>query len=317
MFSLRPTSNVAEITFNATFNSSLRRTPTFPARLTLLRFVEPRLPQVQDPFYDVHKGVLLQGDAEVPVAIKILRTSMDEEKITSMREHYLREISTQEFLGPDYPYITEVMGTATVEGKPAIVMRWYTNGDAAQYTGANSHTPVESIIGIVQGVKYFHTKSPRLVHGDLKPSNIVVDDNGRVLISGLGSAHVPGSTEFTTGQISTAFRWMAPELLHEDDRPPTPTFQSDMWALGCTIAQLISGKVPYQSRRYTPQVIPMIAKGVLPYNKARFTEAADMRGVIQSEELWQVLERCWELDPTRRPTITQFEASLQGVFGVT
>ncbi|KDQ61863.1 hypothetical protein JAAARDRAFT_31341 [Jaapia argillacea MUCL 33604] len=232
----------------------------------------------------------------------------------------MHEIQANEFIGPDYTHITEVIGTATIGGKPAIVMRWYTNGDVAQYTSLNPHSLVDLIISIVQGVKHLHTNDLWVVHSDLQPSNILVDDDGRALISGLGLIYVPGNTVFTTANMSGPCQWMAPEHIVVDEdhnaQPPAPTFQSTMWAVGCTIARLITGKVPYQSRRYSPQVVPLIVRGVLPYIKAGFVDAADAGGVLRSEELWQVLDQCWEKDPTRRPTITQFEASIQGVFDI-
>ncbi|KDQ61883.1 hypothetical protein JAAARDRAFT_525237 [Jaapia argillacea MUCL 33604] len=297
-----------------------RPPPPLPALSTSALDLSTRLridplPQDQGPLYDVHKGVLSQGDAEVPVTVKIFRTSMDEQKNTLIYEHYLREIRARESLAHDYPHITEVMGTATIGGKPAIVIRSYTGGDAAEYIRLHPHSKVDLIISVVQVVKYLHTHHPQLVHGDLKLSNIVVDDNGRALIGSLASSHIPGFTKYTVGQVGASYRWMAPELIvDEGDDTRPPTFESDMWAFACVIAQLITGIVPYQFRRYTFQVVPSIAKGVLPYNKTSFIDTANACGINRSEGLWQVLEQCWEKDPTRRPTVTQFESSLRGVF---
>ncbi|KDQ49662.1 hypothetical protein JAAARDRAFT_617972 [Jaapia argillacea MUCL 33604] len=243
---------------------------------------------------------------------------MDEQKNALMHEQYSREVLAREFLGPGCPHVTEVMGIATIGGKPAIVTRSYKNSDVAQYIGLHPHSKAVLIISVVQAVKYLHTHHPQLVHGGLEPSNIVVNDNGRAMISSLASAHVPGSTEYTVGYIGGSCRWLAPELIavDEDDnaRPPAPTFESDVWALACVVAQLITGRVPYQFRHYTFQVFPLIAKGVLPYTKASVVDAVDAGGILRSEEIWKVLGQCWEKNPTDRPTVTQFETSLRGCF---
>ncbi|KDQ61861.1 hypothetical protein JAAARDRAFT_190582 [Jaapia argillacea MUCL 33604] len=248
------------------------------------------------------------------------RLSPDEQKNALMCEKFLREVLAYKFVGPDYPHVTEVMGTATIGGKPAIVMRWHMNGNVEQYTSLNRGTAVDLIMSVVEAVKYFHTKYPRLVHGDLRPSNIVVGNDGRVLISSLASAHVPGSAKLTAKKINGLHRWMAPELIviDEDDnsQPPASTFESDMWALTCTTSQFITGKVPYEFRRYSLQVVPSIAKGVIPYHKASFVNAAEEGGVMWGEELWQILEPCWEMDPTCRLTITGLQASLRRMFDI-
>ncbi|KDQ61868.1 hypothetical protein JAAARDRAFT_31347 [Jaapia argillacea MUCL 33604] len=306
---------VVTVTSNA--NLSLALPHRLPDLSTQLGPVDHHC-QYQGPFYDVYRGGVAEGVTQVPVAIKTFRTQADEQTNDLIREQYLREVRVYEFLGPDYPFVTEVLGIATIEGRPAIVMRYYANGDVVRYSRLNLYSAVEFIISLVEGVKYLHTNSPQIVHGDLHPSNIVVSDDGRALISGLGSAHVPGSTEYTASEISASFRWAAPELVvvNEDDdtRPPTPTFESDMWALASTVAQIITGKVPYHLS-YPHQVVLLIISGVPPYDKASFVDAAKAVGVTRSEDLWHVLEQCWAMDPTRRLTVVQFEAALRDVLG--
>ncbi|KDQ49664.1 hypothetical protein JAAARDRAFT_618077 [Jaapia argillacea MUCL 33604] len=212
------------------------------------------------------------------------------------------------------------MGIAIIGGKPAIVMRSYKNIDAMQHINLYPHSTVDLILSVVEAVKYLHTRHPQLAHGGLEPSNIVVDNNDRAIISSLASAHIPGSTEYTytVGQIGAFCRWLAPELIavdeNEDARPPAPTFESDVWALACVVGQLITGKVPYPFRHYTFQVFSLVAKGVLPYTKASIVDAVNVGGILRGEEVWLVLKRCWEKNPTDRPTVTQFETSLRGCF---
>ncbi|KDQ61862.1 hypothetical protein JAAARDRAFT_104245, partial [Jaapia argillacea MUCL 33604] len=100
---------------------------------------------------------------------------------------------------------------------------------------------------IVQGLNSLHSNYPPIVHGDLKPRNILVDDDGRAILSDFGPAYILGGTEFTATSLSGLCRFMAPELLpviNDDSPPPAPTFASDLWSLGCTVGEVFHSIPP-------------------------------------------------------------------------
>uniref|UniRef100_A0A0C3T2R6 Protein kinase domain-containing protein n=1 Tax=Guillardia theta (strain CCMP2712) TaxID=905079 RepID=A0A0C3T2R6_GUITC len=91
---------------------------------------------------------------------------------------------------------------------------------------------------VLLGLKYLHAN--QVVHGDIKPANILlVRETGSVKIADLGTA-----TEEAAGRALLPFGtpgFMAPEVV----RDGVPNFLSDIWSLGCTVLQLLTGKLPW------------------------------------------------------------------------
>ncbi|KDQ61895.1 hypothetical protein JAAARDRAFT_100609, partial [Jaapia argillacea MUCL 33604] len=195
-----------------------------------------------------------------------------------------------------------------IGGQPAIIIRWYENGDASQYLRLNPRASARRyVLDIIEGIKSLHTHNPPIAHGDLKASNILVDDDGRFLLSDLGLAHAVNGTAAATTNVGGSFRFMAPELLpiiiDDDTQSSEPTLASDIWSLGCTIAEILTSEKPYYARHSHSQVVVSIVNGILPYTEANFINDFTEDGIAGSKDIWQVLKKCWEMDPALRPTI--------------
>ncbi|KDQ61870.1 hypothetical protein JAAARDRAFT_31351 [Jaapia argillacea MUCL 33604] len=292
-----------------------------PPHSNKLLDLEPQLgsidnfPHAQGSFSDVYKGLITEESVDVQVALKIFRVCDDERKNAVVFEHYRREVRAYERLHRN-PHVAEVLGVATIGVKPALVTKWYENGDIAHYPHLNPHVSIHNLtLDLVQGLKSLHSNYPPIVHGDLKPSNILVDDDGHAILSDFGLAYTLDGTEFTTTDLAGSCRFMAPELLptiiDDDSPPPVRTTRSDIWSLGCTIMQLITSKKPYCTRRLDSQVVLSIVNGTPPYTEADFLNAHIMSEADQCRNLWEVVGRCWEMDPARRPTIDEFESLIQ------
>ena len=86
-----------------------------------------------------------------------------------------------------------------------------------------------------------------VVHGDLKPSNLLVADDGSIKLGDFGVAKISQSESRQGEGISGTPSYLAPELL--DGEPASA--QSDMYALGVTLFELSFGKLPYEFRGTT------------------------------------------------------------------
>ncbi|KAG8645961.1 E3 ubiquitin-protein ligase UPL5 [Manihot esculenta] len=92
---------------------------------------------------------------------------------------------------------------------------------------------------ILEGLNYLHGRS--VAHRDIKCSNILVNDKGCVKIADFGLAKVPELNALMKSCCGTT-PWMAPEVIKGDNKYG---FEADIWSLGCTVLQMLTGKSPY------------------------------------------------------------------------
>ncbi|KAG8921414.1 hypothetical protein FRC02_000248 [Tulasnella sp. 418] len=95
-------------------------------------------------------------------------------------------------------------------------------------------------------------------------------------------------------------RFFAPELL--EDQPKT--LETDMWAFGCLIAQILTGCIPYEEITQTMAVIWAINQCQAPMN--------NQDGKIEGA-LWNCLVNCWSQAPSDRPSVSQVNQLLKVV----
>ena len=116
------------------------------------------------------------------------------------------------------------------------------------------------------------------------------------------STHPETTTLFEDSEDSESYgplRWMSPELLDPAQlgaKNGRPTKESDCYALGMVVLEVLTGKVPF-SHCSNLLVMRKIIEGEHP-DRPTGPEA-----VWFTDDLWAVLEQCWLHEPERRPTI--------------
>ncbi|TFK51536.1 kinase-like protein [Heliocybe sulcata] len=170
------------------------------------------------------------------------------------------------------------------------------------------------VLGIAQGLSYLHSRE--VVHGDVKPRNVLVTERGVPVISDFGTSRVVGYKGFTTTATGCSCRYAPPEVLLWEPEPrdlnnPTaevsPTVLApscDVYSFGMSMLEIVSGKEPYCHRRNEPKIILDITGGVRPQPQ----QHPDMPDV-----LWHVAERCWSKEPRRRPDMDSVFRHLQEI----
>lgn len=133
------------------------------------------------------------------------------------------------------------------QNRPYLIMKYCGNGSANNYSGAiqDELQIWQFIHDVAAGLKFLHSLEPAVVHQDIKPENILVDDNGTFLISDFGISRKLRSTlrkQSKRAPQAGAIAYMGPERFLEE---PLVVLTSDIWALGVSIYELINGDLPF------------------------------------------------------------------------
>ncbi|KAI5123864.1 hypothetical protein M0805_005681 [Coniferiporia weirii] len=94
---------------------------------------------------------------------------------------------------------------------------------------------------LVDAVAYMHSRG--VIHRDLKPENLLLDDNMRLKITDFGTGKLLDDGSERAGTFVGTAQYVSPELLTTNSTSKA----SDVWAMGCIIFQMISGKFPFHA----------------------------------------------------------------------
>lgn len=100
------------------------------------------------------------------------------------------------------------------------------------------------ILDVSSGLAYLHSLTPPIIHQDIKPANILLDDSLHYAITDFGISSQSGSVHSCCydEENSGTLAYMAPERFQEGAEPIP---QSDIWALGATLCEILTGNVPF------------------------------------------------------------------------
>lgn len=131
------------------------------------------------------------------------------------------------------------------EDSPYLVLPYCPSGSSELLIGhlTTKEDIWKYIFEVSSGLAYLHEHSPQIIHQDIKPANVLIDDNGNYAITDFGiSAEMGGADAGAEDETGGTFAYMAPERFIEGT-PPMP--ESDIWALGATLYELLTGDAPY------------------------------------------------------------------------
>jgi serine/threonine-protein kinase len=233
--------------------------------------------------------VYLGHDAKLgrPVAIKLLADHLATDE--SFRARIIREARMA--AGLSHVNIVHVYDVGQdTDQRPYIVME-YVDGESLAETiareGRIRPARVHEIgLDCCRGLQHAHAAG--LVHRDIKPHNLLADREGLVKIADFGVARSLGETQLTmVGSVIGSARYLSPE--QAAGRPVTPA--ADLYSLGATLYELLTGRTPHQGESLTE----LVQQRALP--PAPIAELVP--GV--PEALETAVMSCLDDDPERRP----------------
>ncbi|MBZ6308398.1 serine/threonine-protein kinase [Streptomyces olivaceus] len=192
--------------------------------------------------------------------------------------------------------VVTVHDVATFDGRPWIVMEFVRGRSLADVIGAEGALPSAEAarIGaeVLAALRAAHGAG--VLHRDVKPANVLLADEGRVVLTDFGIATVEGDTALTlTGEVVGSPEYVAPERA----LGRTPGAASDLWSLGVLLYAAVQGRSPFR----------------------RTTALATLRAIVddappaphRAGPLAPVIEGLMHKDPGRRMTAEQAERELR------
>lgn len=194
-----------------------------------------------DEVYDDDKDTILsEEDSGIKVAIKIYRPK----NALDLGEQRFREEFKIVF-NCHHTNLVQPINFSIFEGIPYLVLPYCQKGSTERLRGkiADANELWRYIKDVSAGLTYLHALNPPIVHHDIKPANILIDDNNNFAITDFGiSSHRGNNREGYDETQSGTMAYMAPERFREDYESIP---ESDIWSFGATLYELITGKVPF------------------------------------------------------------------------
>lgn len=174
------------------------------------------------------------------VAVKVLRFDFQDDQ-AAIRRFQREALAATELV---HPNIVTVYDVGEEDGLQYLVMEYVKGMDLKRYIQRNYPIAYPTIVDIMEqilsAVSLAHEH--RIIHRDLKPQNILIDENGVVKITDFGIAIALTETSITqTNTMLGSVHYLSPEQA----RGSMATNQSDIYAVGIILYELLIGKVPF------------------------------------------------------------------------
>ncbi|RXW20668.1 hypothetical protein EST38_g5197 [Candolleomyces aberdarensis] len=175
---------------------------------------------------------------------------------------------------------------------------------------------------IVAGIDYLHHLDPPVTHNDIKGANVLVTDALTCCLADFGLSLILESQRLgnKSPTLAGSICWMAPELMTAGELESDPNGgqavkreidrkAGDIFALGCTIYEIFTGKPPHYHLNHIANVVCAVVierkRPAVPPPEREWTET--------EVDMWWVVEQCWQHEPTVRPNIRLVKSYLEGL----
>ncbi|KAI9199974.1 hypothetical protein LWI28_000959 [Acer negundo] len=237
---------------------------------------------------DLYRGVYFGQD----VAVKILRS---EHLNDALEDEFAQEVAILREV--QHRNIVRFIGACTKSPHLCIVTEYMPKGSLYDYLHKNHNVLKLSqllrfAVDVCRGMEYLHQNN--IIHRDLKTANLLMDTNNGVKVADFGVARFQNQGGVMTAETGT-YRWMAPEVINHQPYDQ----KADVFSFAIVLWELVTAKVPYDTM--TPL---QAALGVRQGLRPDIPENAHPK-------LLDLMQRCWEADPSKRPSFTELKVELE------
>ena len=227
---------------------------------------------------DGSSGEIFKVAKKVIYALKVMKT---EGKSVEEFRQFINEYGIMNIL--DHPNILKTYGIfLSNETTPPSFLLEFCPMNLDKVIKSKKFTKIQivfSIYQIAEGMKYVHFR--KVIHRDLKPTNILVTSDGTIKISDFGISKLMSAEEQSMTKGLGTQKFMAPEIINEEEYDE----KVDVYSFGVIAYFIISG-------------------GEMPNNKIRdicLGKKADIPSSF-TRFATELIKSCWEFDPKKRPS---------------
>ncbi|TDJ20260.1 MAG: cyclic nucleotide-binding domain-containing protein [Gammaproteobacteria bacterium] len=188
------------------------------------------------------------------VAIKVCTHNDGSDSARVARKLFVNEAQAAGAL--DHPNILKIYDAGEENGQPFIVMEYIAEARTLRsYCTPENLLPIPLVIQVVrqcaEALEYAHGRG--VLHRDIKPANVMLTRDGQVKIGDFGIAKRMTTDDTETRRMVGSPRYMSPEQVNSEN----VTNQTDLYSLGVSMYELLTGKPPFTARGLS-QLIMMI-----------------------------------------------------------
>ena len=185
----------------------------------------------------------------------------------------------------NHPGVVTVHDVVREDGRPWIIMEFVRARPLQEIIDQDGPLPPRRVaeIGVQLIEALIHAHAAGILHRDVKPSNVMISDDGRAVLTDFGIAQMLGEATLTlTGLVMGSPAYIAPERAQGDKAMPA----SDLWALGATLYTAVEGRSPYERGDAMAALAATLTEDPAPPRRA--------------ERLGPIIQGLLVRDPTRR-----------------
>lgn len=259
-------------------------------------------PEMEQPsFFDWKRGGLIGMGSFAHVymalncstgelmAVKQVPIAEEQEELGKELTALMHEIQLLRRL--EHPNIVQFLGVERASGMLNVFLE-YVSGGSIQHMLKKFGSLPEAVVSryarqILKGLEYLHEQG--IVHRDLKGANCLVHPNGKLKLADFGTAkrRVEAVSAHPTSSLKGTVFWMSPETVRQQPLSE----KADIWSLGCTVIEMLTGYPPFSHMDQLPAL----------YHIATLKEAPRFPDGITSL-CRSFLADCMSVDPVKRLT---------------
>ena len=184
------------------------------------------------------------------VALKVLREEFAEEELYRRRFQREARIALQLV----HKNIVPVLDSGEDSGHLYLASRFVPGCTLSERIAVHGRLSLAEVFRLAsemgRALDALHTRG--LVHRDVKPANVMIDEDGAAALTDFGLARAIADTVLTrTGAVVGTVDYLAPELIRGERANPS----SDLYAMGCLLYECLAGTPPFAGRSFVDTLI--------------------------------------------------------------